>query len=78
MIQAFLALARLLVARARIVEVDVVVAHARLARAARCTRIAEVIVSAFVATSPGVANFAVAPEKRNVEFMNKQTECIKL
>jgi len=61
-VKTLLAFSRLLIARARIVEVDVVVADARLAASSGCSRIAEVVIGAFVASGSGVAHFAVTSD----------------
>ena len=72
MIQAFLAFSGLLVARAWIVEIDVVVADAGFATAARSARIAKVVVSAFVTTSARVAGSAIAPAHREKKHVLKK------
>ena len=59
-IETFLALASLLIARAGVVEVDVVVAHAGFAGATGSTWVAEVIVRTFVASGSRVTHFAIA------------------
>ena len=59
-VETLLALAGLLVARPRVVQVDVVVADAGFAAAAGSPGIAEVVVGAFVALRARVALLAIA------------------
>ena len=81
MVQAFLAFSCLLVAGSWIVKVDVVVADAGFATATRGSRIAEIVISAFVTTGTRVAGFAIAPawRKESVYIRNKTRElkCIR-
>lgn len=77
-VKTLLAFASLLIARARVIEVDVVIADARLAASSGSSRISEVVVRAFVTSGSGVTYFAVASEKISERYLGLDWLCLKI